>query len=206
MQDDAELLKEGVLTVAKLMAVAARTAPKAKGSDVIVIRTAYGRDLKILADSMRKFGEKHNLGFFSRDAKNVEDSDCCLIIGAKADAGLGLNCGACGYKSCAAMGKEQKKNLESTNHSKSDSDGDSMSNSENAPAFIGPNCAIRAADLGIALGSAAKTAAMHNVDNRIMYSAGVGALKLGWLEGCTTAYAIPLSASGKNLYFDRKRD
>ena len=206
MQDDAELLYEGVLTVAKLMAVAARTAPKAKGSDVIVIRTAYGHDLKILADSMRKFGERHNLGFFSRDAKNVEDSDCCLIIGAKADAGLGLNCGACGYKSCAAMGKEQKKNLESTNHSKSDSDGDSMSNSENASAFIGPNCAIRAADLGIALGSAAKTAAMHNVDNRIMYSAGVGALKLGWLEGCTTAYAIPLSASGKNLYFDRKRD
>ena len=198
MQDDAELLYEGVLTVAKLMAVAARTAPKAKGSDVIVIRTAYGRDLKILADSMRKFGERHNLGFFSRDAKNVEDSDCCLIIGAKADAGLGLNCGACGYKSCAAMGKEQKKNLESINEPKNDS--------ENAPAFIGPNCAIRAADLGIALGSAAKTAAMHNVDNRIMYSAGVGALKLGWLEGCTTAYAIPLSASGKNLYFDRKRD
>ena len=198
MQDDAELLYEGVLTVAKLMAVAARTAPKAKGSDVIVIRTAYGRDLKILADSMRKFGERHNLGFFSRDAKNVEDSDCCLIIGAKADAGLGLNCGACGYKSCAAMGKEQKKNLESINEPTNDS--------ENASAFIGPNCAIRAADLGIALGSAAKTAAMHNVDNRIMYSAGVGALKLGWLEGCTTAYAIPLSASGKNLYFDRKRD
>ena len=198
MQDDAELLYEGVLTVAKLMAVAARTAPKAKGSDVIVIRTAYGRDLKILADSMRKFGERHNLGFFSRDAKNVEDSDCCLIIGAKADAGLGLNCGACGYKSCAAMGKEQKKNLESMNEQMNDSESDS--------AFIGPNCAIRAADLGIALGSAAKTAAMHNVDNRIMYSAGVGALKLGWLEGCTTAYAIPLSASGKNLYFDRKRD
>ena len=198
MQDDAELLYEGVLTVAKLMAVAARTAPKAKGSDVIVIRTAYGHDLKILADSMRKFGERHNLGFFSRDAKNVEDSDCCLIIGAKADAGLGLNCGACGYKSCAAMGKEQKKNLESINEPTNDSESDS--------AFIGPNCAIRAADLGIALGSAAKTAAMHNVDNRIMYSAGVGALKLGWLEGCTTAYAIPLSASGKNLYFDRKRD
>ena len=198
MQDDAELLYEGVLTVAKLMAVAARTAPKAKVSDVIVIRTAYGHDLKILADSMRKFGERHNLGFFSRDAKNVEDSDCCLIIGAKADAGLGLNCGACGYKSCAAMGKEQKKNLESINEPTNDSESDS--------AFIGPNCAIRAADLGIALGSAAKTAAMHNVDNRIMYSAGVGALKLGWLEGCTTAYAIPLSASGKNLYFDRKRD
>ncbi|MBQ3684647.1 MAG: hypothetical protein II925_03575, partial [Methanomicrobium sp.] len=180
MQDDAEVLFEGVLTVAKLMAVSARTAPKAKGSDVIVIRTVYGNDLKILADSMRKFGEMHKLGFFSRDANNVENSDCCLIIGAKADAGLGLNCGACGYRSCAAMGKDQKRNLESANGSESDSGSDS--------AFVGPNCAVRAADLGIALGSAAKTAAMHNVDNRIMYSAGVGALKLGWLDGCTTAY------------------
>ncbi len=190
MQDETDDVYEGVLVVAKLMAVSARTAPKAKGSDVLVIRTAYGNDLKLLAESMRKFGEMHKLGFFSRDADNVENSDCCLIIGAKADASLGLNCSACGFESCAAMQKQQRDNLKSESNS----------------AFIGPNCAIRAADLGIALGSAAKTAAMHNVDNRIMYSAGVGALKLGWLEDCTTAYAIPLSASGKNLYFDRKRN
>jgi uncharacterized ferredoxin-like protein len=69
--------------------------------------------------------------------------------------------------------------------------------------FRGPNCIIKMADLGIALGSAAKTASMHNVDNRIMFTAGVAALSLGWMEGCLVAYGLPLKASGKSIYFDR---
>lgn len=70
--------------------------------------------------------------------------------------------------------------------------------------FAGPNCAIRMADLGIALGSAVKTAQIHNVDNRIMYSGGVAAIDLGLLgTDCTVAYAIPLSVTGKNIFFDR---
>lgn len=60
-------------------------------------------------------------------------------------------------------------------------------------------------DLGIAVGSAVKTASIHNVDNRVMYTAGVGALSLGWMEGCGVAYGIPLRASGKNIFFDRTR-
>ena len=58
--------------------------------------------------------------------------------------------------------------------------------------------------LGIAVGSAVRTASLHNVDNRVMYSAGVTALALGLLGDCTVAYGIPLSASGKNIFFDRK--
>jgi uncharacterized ferredoxin-like protein len=70
--------------------------------------------------------------------------------------------------------------------------------------FSGPNCAIRMADLGIALGSAVKTAQFHNVDNRIMYSGGVAAIDLGLMgKDCTVAYAFPLSATGKNIFFDR---
>ena len=45
----------------------------------------------------------------------------------------------------------------------------------------------------------------NNVDNRVMYSVGVGALSLGWLEGCGVAYGIPLRASGKDIFFDRTR-
>jgi uncharacterized ferredoxin-like protein len=58
-------------------------------------------------------------------------------------------------------------------------------------------------DMGIALGSAVKTASPFNVDNRAMYTAGVSALSLGLLEGCSIAYGIPLKASGKNIFFDR---
>jgi len=71
--------------------------------------------------------------------------------------------------------------------------------------FSGPNCSVRMTDLGIALGSAVKAAQVHNVDNRIMYSAGTAALDLGLLgKDCSVAFAIPLSVTGKNIFFDRE--
>ncbi len=57
-------------------------------------------------------------------------------------------------------------------------------------------------DLGIALGSAVKTASIHNVDNRIMYRAEVVARKLGMIEG-EVVVGIPLSVTGKSPFFDR---
>jgi len=70
--------------------------------------------------------------------------------------------------------------------------------------YPGPNCVLKISDLGIAVGSAVKTAGIHNVDNRIMFSAGVVALQLGMLKGCSVAYGIPLKASGKNIFWDMK--
>ena len=179
--------KNAVTAVANLMALAARTAPKGKGVDTIIIRVLSGKELSILATRLSDLGEKHGIGFFLRDAKNIAASDACLLIGARGDTIVGVNCGACGYKTCAEMAKECKTKKKKTTF------------------FAGPNCAIRIADLGIALGSAVKTAQIHNVDNRIMYSGGVAAINLGLLgKDCTVAYAVPLSATGKNIFFDRE--
>jgi uncharacterized ferredoxin-like protein len=57
-------------------------------------------------------------------------------------------------------------------------------------------------DLGIATGSAVKTAMIHNTDNRIMLSAGRIAKALGFMKA-DHVLAIPLAASGKNVFFDR---
>jgi len=57
-------------------------------------------------------------------------------------------------------------------------------------------------NLGIALGSAVKVASSLNVDNRIMYSAGVAALELKLVDA-DVIYGIPLSVKSKNVYFDR---
>jgi len=183
------LEKTAVMAVASLMALSARTAPKGKGMDTIIIRVLTGKEVSTLATRLVELGEKHKIGFFLRDAKNIAASDACVIIGARGDSIVGLNCGACGYATCAGMVKEcttRKKKKKNT-------------------FFAGPNCAIRMADLGIALGSAVKTAQIHNVDNRIMYSGGVAAIDLGLLgKDCTVAYAIPLSATGKNIFFDRE--
>ena len=64
---------------------------------------------------------------------------------------------------------------------------------------------FKALDLGIALGSAAKTASMLNVDNRIMYRVGTAASKLSLLPEATVIMGIPVSAKGKNIYFDRSK-
>lgn len=61
-------------------------------------------------------------------------------------------------------------------------------------------CAINSVDLGIAIGSACATAS----DFRVMFSAGLAAQNLGWLGTCKSVMAIPVSASSKNPFFDRK--
>lgn len=68
----------------------------------------------------------------------------------------------------------------------------------------GVPCAINSVDVGIAIGSACATAADHRVDTRVMFSAGLAAQRLNWLDGCRQVYAIPVSASSKNPFFDRK--
>jgi len=58
-------------------------------------------------------------------------------------------------------------------------------------------------DLGIALGSAVKVASELNVDNRIMYSVGMAAMKMNIMKA-DEIQGIPLSIKGKNIFFDRK--
>lgn len=65
-------------------------------------------------------------------------------------------------------------------------------------------CALNSVDLGIAIGSAAATAADLRIDNRIMYSAGKAALELGFFPECNQCFALPLSIGSKNIFVDRK--
>jgi uncharacterized ferredoxin-like protein len=173
-----------VETVAHLMALSARTAPKARGIDNLVIRVAERGDLPLLAHEMRRIGEENERGFFLRDAGNLLMSDACLLIGMRKEPTAGLDCGACGFPTCREMLCYEHIGIDRMD-------------------MRGPCCAIRVADLGIAVGSAVKTAALHSVDNRVMYSVGLAALALEWMKGCVICLGIPLKASGKNIFFDR---
>lgn len=178
--------EDGVMTVVRLMALSARTAPKGKGKDSLVCVIAGPGDLAALAEEMGRLSKSLGLSIFPRDAGNVSASRACLLIGVRGQEPVGINCQGCGFPSCDEM-------VEATGKG-----------GGTAP-FRGPNCVIKVTDLGIAVGSAVKTASIHNVDNRVMYTAGAAALSLGWLPACTIAYGIPLSASGKNIYFDRQK-
>ncbi len=174
-----EIEREAVLLVAKLMLNSIRTAPKALGRDTIYAAILLDEDLKKIAEEMR--AQARGPGW-DRDASNVEQSSALCLIGVKSEAS-NLDCGACGFKTCEEYNKAKRiQGLD----------------------FEGPTCVIKALDLGIALGSAVKTASIHNVDNRIFYRAGAAAKKLGYLKEASIIIAIPLSATGKNLYFDRK--
>jgi len=171
--------------VLSLMALSARTAPKGKGVDSLAVSGVRGNDLNRLSEAMREFGEEYDLAFFLRDANNIRAADACLLIGARGNEPVGVNCQGCGFSSCQAMSDEYR------------------SRDIAGIPFRGPNCVVKMADLGIAVGSAVKTASMLNMDNRVMYTAGVGGLSLGWLGECTVAYGIPLKGAGKSIFFDR---
>jgi uncharacterized ferredoxin-like protein len=174
-------VKDTVKVVADLMAVAARTAPKAAGEDFIEVSVLSDSERVALGDDMIQIGKDRGISGFERDGNNVLDCDAVLLIGLLPHKGVGLNCGACGYASC------QEFNAKSF-------EGD----------FKGPNCVVRVLDLGVALGSAAKIASDLNVDNRIMYRIGVSARRLGLVKA-NISHGIPLSATGKNIFFDRPK-
>jgi uncharacterized ferredoxin-like protein len=92
-----------------------------------------------------------------------------------------LDCGGCGHVNCTGFLKAEKKEGKD---------------------FPGPVCLFQAIDLGIALSSASSVAARFHVDNRMMYTSGGPARNLGWMES-QIIIGIPLSCSGKNIYFDR---
>ena len=173
-----------LLTAAELMAISARTAPKSKASDVIEIKVLGPDQLESLAVEMEELACVTGMKFFLRDAGNIQQSGACLLVGADGLSTLDLNCGACGHATCAEM----------------------KASVDIAPVdslYKGPVCALRSVDLGIAVGSAVKTASSLNIDNRIMFSAGTAALALGLLSNSTIAFGIPLSVMGKSPYFDR---
>ncbi len=159
---------------AELMVTAARTAPKASGRDHLYAAIADGEEKRALADEMRRLGSLWNQSFIVRDGEHVEFAECIVLLGATDGPLLLANCGYCGFSDCGACMRAKGR------------------------------CAHNTIDLGIAIGSAVSVAADHRVDNRVLYSAGKAALHMGLLPPeVRIAVGIPLSATSKNVFFDR---
>ena len=103
------------------------------------------------------------------------DACHCIILIGAGVKTRGLNCGLCGVENCAAANKD------------------------------GIACAMSVNDLGIAVGSAAATAMDHRIDNRVLFTAGMAALKLKlFSDDIKMCFGIGLATTGKNIFFDRK--
>lgn len=165
--------EERALVAANLMMTAGRTAPKAKGVDIIEIVTLTGSDKIKLADTLEAQAGPTGHAFFVRDAANITQADAVILIGTRPQI-MGLNCGYCGFPTC-----EQKET------------------------FKDVPCVMSSVDIGIAIGSMVSTAAALKVDTRVMFSAGSVAAQAGFLTECVSVFAIPISISSKSPFFDR---
>lgn len=90
---------EQVLQIAQQMMIAARTAPKAKGVDIIEVAMVTESNIRILSDTMKQMYEENGFKFFLRDADNILEAECVVLIGTH-DHPHGMNCGHCGFATC----------------------------------------------------------------------------------------------------------
>lgn len=172
---DKEIEVEAVMSVAQQMCAAARTAPKAIGKDNLSIMLVTGGDIARIVTMMEAIGERgEQFSFYNLNAKSTSNSDAVVLIGTRIKS-LGLNCSFCGYPGgCDELSKT------------------------NSP------CVYNTGDLGIAIGSAVALAARNHIDNRIMLSIGNAAMEMGIFDkSIKIAYGIPLSVTGKNIFFGK---
>jgi uncharacterized ferredoxin-like protein len=191
------LRADAVRHVAQLMAAAAITAPKSGGQlflqgKHLFIETVIVDDhdtLGQLAGWLRARGKERREAIWFRDADVAEAIDAVLFVGLADWYPPNYDCGACGYATCAEF-------LHATKTLRDDSA---------ELEFAGPTCNLRDIDLGIAIGSAAKTAAIHSIDCRCQTRIAAAARKLDVIHA-DIAVGLSLSLTHKAVGFDRRID
>ncbi len=176
MTSEEQIQKEAIYSVAQKMMIAARTAPKGRGTDTMVISLVGKETIEMIAAMMKELVKKENWPHsFERDAGNILKAPWMVLLGTKIEPLRLKICGMCGYTNCDEKDKHPE-----------------------VP------CVFNTGDLGIAIGSAVSIAMDNRVDNRIMYTVGQAVLRLELFpEDVKIIYGIPLSVSSKNVFFDR---
>ncbi len=99
--NEREIRQNTVLEAARQIMLAARTAPKGKGIDIIEIATVTDEKIIELSHEMLRISEETGLKFLIRDADNILKAEAIVLLGT-AQKTLGLNCSYCGYVTCLA--------------------------------------------------------------------------------------------------------
>ena len=141
-----------------------------------------------LAGWLRARGKERQESIWFRDAEVAEAVDAILFVGLAPNwYPPNYDCGACGYATCAEF-------LHTTR---------TLRKASAELEFTGPTCNLRDIDLGIAVGSAARTASLHAIDCRCQTRVAVAARELGVITA-ELAVALSLSVTHKAIGFDRR--
>lgn len=176
MKSEEQIRDEAIYAVAQKMMIAARTAPKGRGTDNMVISVIGKETIEKIVAKMKELVKRENWPHsFERDAGNILKAPWMVLLGTKFEPMRLKICGMCGFENCDEKDKHPE-----------------------IP------CVFNTGDLGIAIGSAVSVAMDNRVDNRIMYTVGQAAVRMGLFpEEIKIVYGIPLSVSSKNVFFDR---
>ncbi len=103
---------------------------------------------------------------------------------------IGLNCGACGFKTCreAVMNYQNRVN---------DTGGEPW-----GWLMKGPTCIWRLTEYGIAVDWAAAAAHRHNVESRVAMIPGTAFMRMGYLPDCNMIVVVPLGPCKERWYFE----
>ena len=165
--------KEALKTMAELMCTAARTAPKTRGRDNLIIVLLTKDEKKKIISRMKLIAGRDNRPSCQRDAETIKTIDQIVVIGTKKEA-LGLNCGFCGYKTCEDLSKTK---------------GVCAYNSMDLGIALGSSAAL-AGRLHI------DNRLMFSIGKAALELGLLG-------KNVVQAVGIPLSATGKSPFFDR---
>jgi uncharacterized ferredoxin-like protein len=181
-------------TAIDLISISVRTAPKSGGVDDIVFLAVNNAQKNKIAQQMIYIGKEKSksqsdktvrraiVSSWATDAQAVQNSQGLVLVAVNGKKPFGANCGGCGFKACIEFQAHNTRNKKSP--------------------IQGPYCIFKIWDLGIAIASAAKTASIFNIDNRIMYRIGTAVQRLKIFK-VGPVLGLPLSVSGKNIFFDR---
>jgi len=171
--EEKDLRSETLYQVGRKMLLAARTAPKACGIDNFSGAIVTGDDILALSEKLAEMGKAVNKPFFMRDAENIKQAGCIVLLGTRLIP-QGLNCGLCGFDTCAAKPKAVP----------------CAFNTGDLGIAVG-------AAASVAMDCRADNRIMYTVGR-----AAVALNLLG--PDVKIIFGIPLSSTGKNPFFDRK--
>ncbi len=174
--DSTDLETQAALQTAAKMCAAARTAPKAHGKDTLRTLVLTGEEKERLARKMEEVGTRE----MGEKMPTWYGRDAANLREAQAVVLIGAEQKYRGVPHCGYCGFGDCGGCKAA----------------------GGNCAFAYVDLGIAVSSAVTAAAMDMVDCRIMYSVGKAAGEMDYDGNCLWL-GIPVSISGKNIFFDR---
>lgn len=174
--ESGEMEMQAVMQTAARMCAAARTAPKGHGRDTLHTLVLTGEDKEALARKMEEVGLRE----MGDEMPTWYGRDAACVRKAQAVVLIGAEKKLRGVPHCGYCGHENCAGCQAA----------------------GRNCGWAYVDLGVAVSSAVTIAAADRIDNRIMYSIGKAAVEMDFSSDVLWL-GIPLSVSGKNIFFDR---